>query len=126
MVDGSLLATGSIDRCGGLLVDFNRAGGELSYKEKKTLCKKYRIEKEEIILIDSFVIPIEGGWIVDKDPLSENVLIMQGQDVPFQYLSQWYLFNLESRETRRLGRAHKFGLFVSEGLYRTISAYRVN
>lgn len=54
--------------------------------------------------------------VVDFDPWSDNVLLIDERDMPFSFLTAWYLFDLKSKKMTKIGRAKDYGFFLREDI----------
>ncbi len=54
--------------------------------------------------------------VVDLDPWSDNVLLVDVKDMPFSFLTSWYLFDLKTRKMTKIGLAKDYGFFLKEDI----------
>ena len=54
--------------------------------------------------------------VVDLDPWSNNVLVVDEMDMPFSFLTAWYLFDLKTKKMTKVGRAKDYGFFLKEDI----------
>jgi hypothetical protein len=50
-------------------------------------------------------------YVEDLSPWSDEILLIDGHDWPI--MSKWYIFNLATREMKKLGNADGYGFFLS-------------
>jgi hypothetical protein len=56
--------------------------------------------------------------VVDLDPWSDSVLLVDVWDPPLGFLTSWYMFDLGTQKLRRLGRAGGHAFFLAEDILR--------
>lgn len=54
--------------------------------------------------------------VVDFDPWSDNVLLIDERDMPFFFLTSWYLFDLKTKKLTKIGRARDYGFFLQDDI----------
>jgi len=91
------------------------------YEEYEIICRILKkgdsvFELEEEIHIPRSKPSPSPFAVVDLDPWSGNVLIVDVKDMPFSFFTSWYLFDLKSKKMTKLGRAKDYGFFLQEDI----------
>jgi len=91
------------------------------YEEHEIICQILKKADSMFVLEEQINIPRPKPSpspfaVVDLDPWSDNVLLVDVKDMPFSFLTAWYLFDLKSKKMTKVGRAKDYGFFLQEDI----------
>jgi hypothetical protein len=91
------------------------------YEEHEIICQILKKADSIFVLEEEIHIPRSKPSpspfaVVDLDPWSDNVLLVDVKDEPLSFLTAWYLFDLKTKKTTKVGRAKDYGFFLQEDI----------
>mgnify|MGYP001591409589 CR=1 FL=1 len=91
------------------------------YEEHEIICQILKKADSMFVLEEEINIPRPKPSpspfaVVDFDPWSDKVLLVDVKDMPFSFWTAWYLFDLKSKKMTKVGRAKDYGFFLQEDI----------
>lgn len=103
--------------------NYRNAKGPGDYEQHEIICQVLRRADTSLELIEEIHIPRPKPSpspfaVVDFDPWSDNVLLLDVKDEPLSFLTSWYLYDLKTKKMTKVGRANDYGFFLKEDILR--------
>jgi hypothetical protein len=89
------------------------------YEQHEIICQIFKKAGLKYELSEEIYIPrlsprSSPFAVIDMDPWSYYVLIVDVRDVPFSFLTTWYLFDLKTKKMIKIGRAKGYAFFLEK------------
>lgn len=92
-----------------------------NYEECEIICQILKKSDDDYKLDEEIHIPRPKPSpspfaVIDLDPWSDNVLLVDVVDPPFSFLTSWYVFDLKTKKLTKIGRSKDYGFFLKEDI----------
>jgi hypothetical protein len=101
--------------------NYSNVKGPGDYEQHEIICQILRKAGAKFELEEEIHIPRPSPrpspfYVIDFDPWSNNVLVVDVRDMPFSFLTSWYSFDLQTKKMKKIGHAKDYGFFLKEDI----------